>query len=87
MQDALEVRYVLPRSGRRTRNPPLLFVHGAYCDAWCWEVNMLPWFAALALVFGWVTWSDEQIAAILAAYTALVAVVTTVVRSKVSPVA
>ena len=30
--------------------------------------------------------SDEQIAAILAAYTALVAVVTTVVRSKVSPV-
>ncbi len=44
-------------------------------------------FIALALVFGWVTWSDEQIAAILAAYTALVAVVTTVVRSKVSPVA
>jgi predicted negative regulator of RcsB-dependent stress response len=41
---------------------------------------------ALALVFGWVDWSDEQIAAILAAYTALVAVVTTVVRSKVSPV-
>jgi pimeloyl-ACP methyl ester carboxylesterase len=36
-----EVRYVLPRSNRRNANPPLLFVHGAYCDAWCWEVH--PW--------------------------------------------
>ena len=45
MPDALEVRYVLPRSNRRNQNPPLLFVHGAYCDAWCWEVHILPWFA------------------------------------------
>lgn len=41
---------------------------------------------ALALVFGWVDWSPEQIAAILAVYTGLVAVLTTAVRSKVSPV-
>lgn len=27
------------------RKPPLLFVHGGYCDAWCWEPNFLPWFA------------------------------------------
>lgn len=46
MQNALEVRYVLPRSSRRSQKPPLLFVHGAYCDAWCWEVHILPWFAA-----------------------------------------
>ena len=24
---------------------PLLFVHGAYTAAWCWEENFLPWFA------------------------------------------
>lgn len=40
----LEVRTRLPAAG--TRKPPLLFVHGGYCDAWCWEVHFLPWFAA-----------------------------------------
>ncbi len=25
---------------------PLLFVHGAYTGAWCWEERFLPWFAA-----------------------------------------
>ena len=29
-----------------TRKPPLLFVHGGYCDAWCWEPYFLPWFAS-----------------------------------------
>ncbi|MDQ6916951.1 MAG: lysophospholipase [Pseudomonadota bacterium] len=24
----------------------MLFVHGGYCDAWCWEPYFLPWFAA-----------------------------------------
>jgi len=24
----------------------LLFVHGGYCDAWCWEPYFLPWFAS-----------------------------------------
>jgi non-heme chloroperoxidase len=24
---------------------PLLFVHGAYVGAWCWEEHFLPWFA------------------------------------------
>ncbi len=41
---------------------------------------------ALALVFGWVDWSPEQIAAILAVYTAFVGVITAVTRSKVTPV-
>jgi non-heme chloroperoxidase len=39
----LEVRHRLPTSA--TRKPPLLFVHGGYCDAWCWEPYFLPWFA------------------------------------------
>jgi non-heme chloroperoxidase len=37
------------RSRRPTRpngRPPLLFVHGGYCDAWCWDRHFLPWFAA-----------------------------------------
>jgi len=42
---------------------------------------------ALALVFGWVDWDQDQIAAILAAYTAVVAVLTTAARSKVTPTA
>lgn len=25
--------------------PPLLFVHGAYSAAWCWDETFLPWFA------------------------------------------
>ncbi|BCL75837.1 alpha/beta hydrolase [Jeongeupia sp. HS-3] len=26
--------------------PPLLFIHGAYVGAWCWQTYFLPWFAA-----------------------------------------
>ncbi len=40
----LEVRSRLPE--RANGRPPLLFVHGGYCDAWCWEPYFLPWFAA-----------------------------------------
>jgi pimeloyl-ACP methyl ester carboxylesterase len=33
---------------RETENPksPILFVHGAYVGAWCWEAHFLDWFAA-----------------------------------------
>ena len=27
------------------RRPPLLFVHGAFAGAWCWDEFFLPWFA------------------------------------------
>lgn len=40
----LEVRTRLP--ARASRKPPLLFIHGGYCDAWSWEPYFLPWFAA-----------------------------------------
>ncbi|MBL8436749.1 MAG: alpha/beta hydrolase [Zoogloeaceae bacterium] len=38
---------VLTRSpeGRPPHPIPLLFVHGAYTAAWCWEAHFLPWFA------------------------------------------
>ena len=47
----IEIRSRAPaRSGGRAngngRKPPLLFVHGGYCDGWCWEPHFLPWFAA-----------------------------------------
>jgi non-heme chloroperoxidase len=38
----LEVLCRTLRPGPRT---PLLFVHGAYTAAWCWDENFLPWFA------------------------------------------
>jgi pimeloyl-ACP methyl ester carboxylesterase len=41
---AIELRSRLPP--RATRKPPLLFIHGGYTDAWCWEPHFLPWFAA-----------------------------------------
>ncbi len=40
----------------------------------------------LALVFGWVDWSTEQIGAIVLVYTAFVGVVTAITRSRVTPV-
>ena len=40
----LEVRS--RRAVRDNGRPPLLFVHGGYCDGWCWEPHFLPWFAA-----------------------------------------
>ncbi len=27
-----------------TGSPPLLFMHGAFTGAWCWEEHMAPWF-------------------------------------------
>jgi len=43
----LEIRTVLPpRANGNGGKPPLLFVHGGYCDAWCWTPYFLPWFAA-----------------------------------------
>lgn len=42
----LELRSRLPARGAAGgRKPPLLFIHGGYCDAWCWEPYFLPWFA------------------------------------------
>ncbi len=33
------------RGNGNGRKPPLLFIHGGYCDGWCWDPYFLPWFA------------------------------------------
>lgn len=43
---ALEVLAHSPE-GRAPHPVPLLFIHGAYTAAWCWEEHFLPWFAEL----------------------------------------
>jgi len=43
-ESRIEVRSRAP--AKPTRKPHLLFIHGGYCDAWCWEPFFLPWFAA-----------------------------------------
>jgi non-heme chloroperoxidase len=44
----LEILAAEPAPDHKARDsrPPLLFVHGGYCDAWCWQPYFLPWFAA-----------------------------------------
>ncbi|GGY19167.1 alpha/beta hydrolase [Paludibacterium paludis] len=34
-----------PAKGTKNDSPPLLFVHGAFCDASCWALRFMPWFA------------------------------------------
>ncbi|MCB1889496.1 MAG: alpha/beta hydrolase [Rhodocyclaceae bacterium] len=41
----LEILSRLPE-GRAASDVPLLFVHGAYAGAWCWDEHFLPYFAA-----------------------------------------
>lgn len=43
LEPRLEVRSRRPAFP--SSKPPLLFVHGGYCDAWCWDPHFLPWFA------------------------------------------
>ncbi|MEO8848782.1 MAG: alpha/beta fold hydrolase [Casimicrobiaceae bacterium] len=40
----LEIISLQPANKRKSR-APLLFVHGGYCDAWCWQPHFMPWFA------------------------------------------
>lgn len=42
-----------PAVGTPRRSPPLLFVHGAFTSARCWEVHFMPWFAQR----GYDTWA------------------------------
>jgi len=34
------------KAGRQAQRTPLLFVHGAFTGAWCWDEHFLPYFAA-----------------------------------------
>lgn len=44
MHPHLELLHEPPR-GEAKPTPPLLFVHGAFCAAWCWQTHFMPWFA------------------------------------------
>lgn len=35
-----------PQAAPQAHRPPLLFVHGSFHGAWCWEENFLPFFSA-----------------------------------------
>ena len=39
-------RFSAARPRGASRRPPLLFVHGAFAGAWCWDEYFLPWFSA-----------------------------------------
>ena len=39
-------RCIVRKAGRGVRRAPLLFVHGAFTGAWCWDEHFLPYFAA-----------------------------------------
>ncbi|MDD5175136.1 MAG: alpha/beta fold hydrolase [Sterolibacterium sp.] len=44
--EGLEILAKIPDAKRPIHERPLLFIHGAYTAAWCWEEHFLPWFAA-----------------------------------------
>ncbi|MCX7176428.1 MAG: alpha/beta fold hydrolase [Proteobacteria bacterium] len=44
--EGLEVLAKVPKGKAARHETPLLFIHGAYTAAWCWEEHFLPWFAA-----------------------------------------
>lgn len=38
--------HIVHRAAKKPCNaPPLLFVHGAFAGAWCWDEHFMPWFA------------------------------------------
>ena len=41
----MTLEIVSRRAKGEAKGPPLLFVHGAYTGAWCWDEYFLPWFA------------------------------------------
>ncbi len=41
----MDLEVISSKSKTSSSKPPLLFVHGAYVGAWCWEEHFLDWFA------------------------------------------
>lgn len=42
----LEVISTFPEEGSHKRPAPLVFVHGGFTGAWCWEENFMPFFSS-----------------------------------------
>ncbi len=45
MQPTIQLEIVTQEPQRNPRPIPILFVHGAWHGAWCWQENFLPYFA------------------------------------------
>jgi pimeloyl-ACP methyl ester carboxylesterase len=45
MSDGLQLELITRRPEGATTSPPLLFVHGLWHGAWCWDEFFLPYFA------------------------------------------
>ena len=41
----MKLEILSSKTESKTPRAPILFVHGAYVGAWCWEENFLDWFA------------------------------------------
>ena len=41
----MNLEILVRKAKRNSSRTPILFVHGAYVGAWCWEENFLDWFA------------------------------------------
>jgi len=42
----LQIELISRLPEKKSQHPPLLFIHGAYHSAQCWDEHFLPWFAA-----------------------------------------
>lgn len=42
----MELEIISKYPGKNNHSTPILFVHGAFAGAWCWEEHFLPYFAA-----------------------------------------
>ena len=45
-QRAAQPELEVLRAGKARGRPPLIFIHGGFTGAWCWETHFLDWFAA-----------------------------------------
>ncbi len=42
-----DVHLIHRKAVPETTVPPILFIHGAFTGAWCWDEHFLPWFASV----------------------------------------
>ncbi|PNW83982.1 hypothetical protein CHLRE_04g213100v5 [Chlamydomonas reinhardtii] len=46
LPDGKKLELLVQKAAAGSGRPPLLFVHGSYHAAWCWQENFMPYFAA-----------------------------------------
>jgi pimeloyl-ACP methyl ester carboxylesterase len=43
-RDKIKLEVICAEPGQNRKDTPLLFIHGAFHSAWCWEENFIPYF-------------------------------------------